>query len=287
MQKLAEICIRRPVFAMMIVLTLVVVGVAGYVNLGVDRFPSVDLPVVRVGASLPGASPAEMESSVAQPIEEVINTIEGINELRSVNNSGNAFVVATFNLNRNIDVAAQDVRDRVGTVVRELPEDMNPPTISKADTDLQPILSIALSGSRSRRELTEIADKIIKTQIERSPGVGEVNVFGGLARAINVWVDADRLAAYQIPVTAVRAAVARQNANTPGGNVTTEQREQTLRTMGRLDSAKAFNELVVATRNGVPIRVRDIGWAEDGTKEQRSMSRLDGEPNVTIEVVKD
>ncbi|HEX5222923.1 MAG TPA: efflux RND transporter permease subunit [Verrucomicrobiae bacterium] len=286
MQKLAEICIRRPVFAMMIVLTLVVVGVAGYVNLGVDRFPSVDLPVVRVGASLPGASPAEMESSVAQPIEEVINTIEGINELRSVNNSGNAFVVATFNLNRNIDVAAQDVRDRVGTVVRELPEDMNPPTISKADTDLQPILSIALSGSRSRRELTEIADKIIKTQIERSPGVGEVNVFGGLARAINVWVDADRLAAYQIPVTAVRAAVARQNANTPGGNVTTEQREQTLRTMGRLDSAKAFNELVVATRNGVPIRVRDVGWAEDGTKEQRSMSRLDGEPNVTVEVVR-
>jgi len=286
MQKLAEICIRRPVFAMMIVLTLVVLGVAGYMHLGVDRFPSVDLPVVRVGAALPGASPAEMESSVAQPIEEVINTIEGIDELRSVNNAGNAFVVATFNLNRDIDVAAQDVRDRVGSVARELPEDMNPPTISKADTDLQPILSIALSGGRSRRELTEIADKIIKTQIERSPGVGEVNVFGGLERAINVWVDADRLAAYQIPITDVRGAVARQNANTPGGNVTTEQREQTLRTMGRLDSAKAFNELVVATRNGTPIRVRDIGWAEDGTKEQRSMSRLDGEPNVTVEVVR-
>jgi HAE1 family hydrophobic/amphiphilic exporter-1 len=286
MQKLAEICIRRPVFAMMIVLSLVVVGAAGYINLGVDRFPSVDVPVVRINARLAGASPAEMESQVAQPIEEVVNTIEGIDELRSVNGAGSTFVVATFNLDRDIDVAAQDVRDRVATVVRELPRDMDPPTISKSDTDQQPILSLTVSGDRSRRELTEIADKIIKTQIERSPGVGEVNVVGGLERAINVWVDADRLAAYQLPITAVRDAVDRQNANTPGGNVTTDQREQTLRTMGRLDSAKAFNDLVIATRNGSPIRVRDIGFAEDGTKEERSVSRLDGELNVTLEVVR-
>lgn len=271
---------------MMIVLSLVVLGGAGYGKLGVDRFPSVDLPVVRVSAALPGASPAEMESSVAQPIEEAINTIEGIDTLRSINGSGSAFIVATFNLDRNIDVAAQDVRDRVAAVARKLPDDMDPPTISKADTDLQPVLSISLSGPRPSRELFELADKIIKTQIERSPGVGEVSVYGGLQRAINVWVDADRLAAYQIPITAVRAAVARQNANTPGGNVTTEQREQTLRTMGRLDTARAFNDLVVATRNGSPVRVRDIGWAEDGTKEQRSLSRLDGKPNVTIEVVR-
>ena len=286
MQKLAEICIRRPVFAMMIVLTLVVVGAAGYANLGVDRFPAVDLPVVRINARLAGASPVEMESQVAQPIEEVVNTIEGIDELRSVNGAGSTFVVATFNLNRDIDIAAQDVRDRVATVVRELPRDMDPPTISKSDTDQQPILSLTVSGERSRRELTEIADKIIKTQIERSPGVGEVNVQGGLERAINVWVDADRLAAYQIPITAVRDAVARQNANTPGGNVTTDQREQTLRTMGRLTDAKAFDELVITTRNGAPIRIRDIGWAEDGTKEERSVSRLNGELNVTMEVIR-
>ena len=286
MQKLAEICIRRPVFAMMIVLSLVVVGVAGYVKLGVDRFPSVDLPVVRINARLPGASPVEMESEVAQPIEEVVNTIEGIDELRSVNGSGSSFVVVTFNLNRDIDVAAQDVRDRVASVVRKLPRDMDAPTISKADTDQQPILTLTVSGQRSRRELTEIADKIIKTQIERSPGVGEVNVVGGLARAINVWVDADRLAAYQISITAVRDAVARQNANAPGGNVTTDQREQTLRTMGRLTDAKAFNDLVITTRNGSPIRVRDVGWAEDGTKEERSLSRLNGELNVALEVIR-
>ena len=286
MQKLAEICIRRPVFAMMIVLTLVVVGAAGYMKLGVDRFPAVDVPVVRISARLPGASPAEMESLVCQPIEEAVNTIEGIDELRSVSGIGSAFIVVTFNLNRNIDNAAQDVRDRVSGVLAQLPRDMDPPTISKADTDQQPVLSISVSGPRSQREMTEIADKIIKTQLERSPGVGEINLIGGLSRAINVWVDADRLAAYQLPITAVRDAVARQNANTPGGNVTTDQREQTLRTMGRLTDAKAFNDLVITTRNGSPIRVRDIGRAEDGTKEQRSLARLNGQPNVTLDVIR-
>src|SRR5512142_1095620 len=286
MQKLAEICIRRPVFASMIVLTLVVVGIAGYLHLQVDRFPAVDLPTVRVSTRLPGASPAEMESQVSQPIEEVINTIEGLTELRSVNGSGSAFVVATFELDRDIDAAAQDVRDRVATVVRDLPRDTDPLTIAKADTDQSPILSLALSGSRSQRELTEIADKIVKTQIERSAGVGEVNIIGGLERAISVWVDADRLAAYQIPISAVRDAVARQNANIPGGNVTGSLREQTLRTMGRLTDPKAFNDLVITTRNGSPIRVRDVGWAEDGTKEQRSVSRLNGAPTVALEVLR-
>jgi len=286
MQKLAEICIRRPVFATMIVMTLVVVGIAGYVHLGVDRFPSVDLPTVRIMTRLPGASPAEMESLVSQPIEEVVNTIEGIRELRSINGDSTSFVIVTFELNRNIDVAAQDVRDRVATVLRDLPEDTDPPIIAKTDSDQAPVMTLAVSGPRSVRELTEIADKIVKTQIERSPGVGEVSVYGGLARAINVWVDADRLAAYQIPITDVRRALVRQNANIPGGNVTGRLREHTLRTMGRVQDPKAFNELVVATRNGAPIRIRDIGSAEDGTREQRSISRLNGEPTVSMEIIR-
>lgn len=286
MQKLAEICIRRPVFASMIVMALVVVGVAGYANLGVDRFPSVDLPTVRIMTRLAGASPEEMESLVSQPIEEVVNTIEGIRELRSVSGNGSSFVIVTFELNRDIDVAAQDVRDRVATVLGDLPDDTDPPTIAKTDADQAPVMTLAVSGPRSIRELTEIADKIVKTQIERSLGVGEVNVYGGLERAINVWVDADRLAAYRIPITAVRAALVRQNANIPGGNVTGPLREHTLRTIGRLTHPKAFNDLVIATRNGSPIRIRDIGVAEDGTQEQRSVSRLDGVPTVSMEIIR-
>lgn len=286
MQKLAEVCIRRPVFASMLILALVVVGASSYLRLGIDRFPSVDLPVVRISTTLPGASPAEVESQVAQPIEEVVNTVEGIKELRSVNGAGTSFVIVTFELYRDIEDAAQDVRDRVATVLRTLPRDADPPIISKADADLSPVLTLAVTGPRSQRELTEIADKIVKVNLERSPGVGEVRLVGGLSRSINIWVDADRLAAYQLPVTAVREALERQNANIPGGNVTGPLREQVLRTMGRLTDVRAFNDLVVATRNGMPIRVRDVGWAEDGTEEQRSVARLDGVPTVTLDVLR-
>jgi HAE1 family hydrophobic/amphiphilic exporter-1 len=284
MQKLAEICIRRPVFASMLILALVVVGATSYSNLGVDRFPSVDLPTVRVSTRLPGASPAEVEAELSHPIEEAINTVAGIKELRSINGAGSSFVIVTFELDRDIEAATQDVRDRVASVVRDLPRNTDPPVVTKSDNDLSPVLTLAVVGERSRRELTEIADKLVKIQLERSAGVAEVEVIGGLQRAINVWIDADRLAAYQIPITEVRDAVERQNANVPGGLVTTSLREQTLRTLGRIPDARAFNDLVVATRNGSPIRVRDVGWAEDGTKEARSISRLNGVPNVSLEV---
>src|SRR3712207_2080157 len=231
MQKLAEICIRRPVFAAMIVLSLVVVGAASYFRLGVDRFPSVDLPTVSVRTSLPGASPEEMESEVSRRIEEVVNTVEGIDQLRSVSSSGVSFVIATFKLERDIEAAAQDVRDRVATVVRDLPEDATPPVVAKFNNDSAPVLSLALSGERGVRELTELADKIVRVQLERAAGVGEVSVVGGLERAVNVWVDADRLQAYGISISDVRQSLQRQNADVPGGNVETGRRELTLRTM--------------------------------------------------------
>jgi HAE1 family hydrophobic/amphiphilic exporter-1 len=284
MQKLAAVCIRRPVFATMIVLSLVVVGAAAYPQLRVDRFPSVDLPTVTIRTSLPGASPEEIEVQVAQRIEEAVNTVEGIDELRSIAGQGSTVIIATFDLKRDIDVAAQDIRDRVAAILKDLPEDTTPPVISKFDNDAAPVVTLALSGDRPIRELTELADKTVKVAIERSPGVGEVRIVGGLERAINIWVDADRLAAYQLPITAVREALVRQNADLPGGNVTAGTREQTLRTMGRLADARAFNDLVVATHNGAPIRIRDLGRAEDGTKEQRSAARLNGVPAVTLEV---
>ena len=284
MQKLAEICIRRPIFATMLMLALVVIGMVSYARLGVDRFPSVDLPTITVWTVLSGASPEEMENEVSQRIEEAVNTIEGINELRSVSGPGYSNVIVTFNLDRDIDTAAQDVRDRVATVVSDLPEDADPPEIAKFDNDLTPVLTVALSGSRPLRELTELADKIVKVQLERSAGVGEVRLVGGLERTISIWIDASRLAAYRLPITAVREAVARQNADLPGGNVTAGPREEVLRTMGRLTDPRAFNDLVVTTRNGAPLRVRDIGWAADDTKEQRSVARLNGVPTVTLEV---
>jgi hydrophobic/amphiphilic exporter-1 (mainly G- bacteria), HAE1 family len=306
MQKLAEICIRRPVFASMIVLALVVVGAAGYAQLGVDRYPSVDLPTVSVRTSLPGAAPEEVESLITQQIEEVVNTVDGIDELRSVSGPGTSNVIATFKLDRDLETATQDVRDRVNTVVNRLPEDATPPVISKFDNDSSPVLTVALSGERALRELTELADKTVRVQLERTGGVGEVRVVGGLERAINVWIDADRLAAYQLPITAVRESLDRQNADLPGGNVTTDRQELTLRTMGRYSEPSAFENLVIATRTastgnrppvtgnqasatdntsaGTPVRIRDVGRVEDGTKEQRSLARLNGIPTVTLDI---
>ena len=268
----------------MIVLSLVVVGAAGFFKLGVDRFPSVDLPTVSVRVNLPGASPEEVESLVAQPIEEVVNTVDGISELRSVSGQGTAIVIATFKLDRNLESAAQDVRDRVNTLGRQLPEDVTPPIVQKFDNDSTPVLTLALSADRSLRELTELGDKIVRPQLERIGGVGEVQVVGGLERAINVWVDAERLRAYQISITQVRDALALQNADVPGGNVTTNKEELTLRTMGRFTDPRQFDDLVIANINGAPVKLRDIGHAEDGTKEQRSLSRLNGVPTVTLDI---
>jgi HAE1 family hydrophobic/amphiphilic exporter-1 len=282
MQKLAEICIRRPVFAAMLIMALVLVGGSSYFRLGVDRFPEVDLPTVAVRTSLPGASPEEVESLVSDIIEEAVNTVEGIRELRSISRDGNSFIIATLDLSRDVDVAAQDIRDRVAVVLRRLPEDVLPPVISKFNNENSPVMTIALAGDRSLRELTELADKIVKAQIERSLGVGEVTIVGGLERAINIWADADRLVSYQIPITAVADAVVRQNTDVPGGNVTAGIREETLRTVGRIADPKAFDELVITTVNGVPIRIADIGYAEDGTKEQRTLARLNGVPTVTM-----
>jgi HAE1 family hydrophobic/amphiphilic exporter-1 len=283
-QKLAEICIRRPVFASMIVLSLVVVGAASYFRLGVDRFPAVDLPTVTVRTELPGASIEEMETQVSQKIEEAVNTIQGISELRSITGPGSSVVIVTFNLNRQIDVATQDVRDKVAAVIRQLPRDIRTPIIAKTDNEQAPVLTVAVAGNRPLKELTEIADRLVRVELERSSGVGEVRIVGGLARSVNVWIDADRLAAYQIPITAVRDALARQNADLPGGNVTAGLNEKSLRTMGRVADPRLFNDLVVATINGAPVRIRDLGRAEDGTKEQRSAARLDGVPTVVLEV---
>ena len=284
MQRLAEICIRRPVFATMIVLSLVVIGTAGFFKLGVDRFPSVDLPTVSVRTGLPGAAPEEVEALVTQQIEEVVNTVDGIDELRSVSGQGTSFVIATFKLDRNLESAAQDVRDRVNSLGRQLPEDATPPVVQKFDNDSTPVVTISLSADRSLRELTELADKTVRVQLERVGGVGEVQIVGGLSRAINVWINADRLAAYQIPIAAIRQALERQNADVPGGNVTTGKEELVLRTLGRYTDPRQFEDLVIANVNGSPIKLRDVGRVEDGTKEQRSLARLNGTPTVTLDI---
>ncbi len=284
MQKLAEVCVARPVFAVMLIMALVVVGAVSYSKLGVDRFPDVDMPIINVRTALPGASPEEIESTVTRFIEDSVATVEGIDNIRSTSTESMSIVTINFNLDRNIDVAAQDVRDAVAGVISLLPPDAKPPLIKKLDTDASPIITLVLTGNRTGRELYEIAERNVKDSIESVGGVGQVLAVGGQKRAINIWLDADRLAAYKIPILSVRNAVARQNADIPGGRVDEGRRELVLRTLGRFPDPKQFNELVVANINNTPVRIGDIGLAEDGHKEQRSYARYDGEEAVALEV---
>jgi len=286
MRPLAALSVRRPILMSMVLIAAMVVGGIAYMDLGVDRLPAVDIPSVRVRAVLPGASPEEMESQVADILEDAVNTVEGIDELRTICGPGICFVIAQFNLARDVDVATQDVRDRVASVLRDLPAGIDPPLVSKVDNDSDPVLTVALSGPRTLRELVEIADRTVRPRLDGAPGVGEIRIVGGAERAMNIFVRADRLDAYGISVTQVRDAVAAQNADVPGGNVTGEVREQTLRTMGRLTDRQGFEDLVIEKRGDVQIRVRDLGRAEDGTLEQRRLARLNGEPTVVLEVIR-
>src|SRR5437016_8982447 len=286
MQKLAEICVRRPVFATMLILSLTVVGLFSYKSLGVDLFPKIDLPTITVTVVNPGASPQEIETEITDKIEGAVNTISSIDELRSTSVEGVSQVFITFLLEKNADIAAQEVRNKVDLVVNDLPETAEVPIVQKLDTDATPVLRIAVSAPRSLREVTDIADKQIKRLIEPISGVGNVDIIGGRQREIEVWVDPDKMRAFNVSAADVANAVKLQNMELPGGRVEEGQREFTVRTMGRIPDPAQFNNLVVANRGNYSVKLSDIGYVEDGAEEQRTEARLNGQPAVTLVVSK-
>jgi hydrophobic/amphiphilic exporter-1 (mainly G- bacteria), HAE1 family len=281
---LAEVCVRRPVFALMLIMALAVGGLAAFPRLGVDRFPNIDLALIYVRTSYPGAASEEVESEVSQPIEDAIATVAGIDELRSISSDGQSFVMVTFNLKRDLDAAAQDVRDAVSSIMNRLPPGIDPPVVQKSDTDSSPIMTLAVSGPRSSRELYLMADRFVKNVIESAPGVGQVEIRGASDRAVQVNIDARRLAAYQMSILQVREALERQNAEVPGGRLDEGHRERSLRTLGRIANARDFPDLVVGTVNGTAVRLSDLGEVVDATKEVRTLARLNGKTSVVVQV---
>src|SRR5688500_10239545 len=286
MQKLAEICVRRPVFATMLILSLTVVGLFSYKSLGVDLFPKIDLPTITVTVVNPGASPQEIETEITDKVEGAVNTISGIDELRSTSVEGVSQVFITFLLEKNPDTAAQEVRNKIELIANDLPVTAEQPIVQKLDTDAAPVVRIAVSAPRSLREVTDIADKKIKQQIESINGVGQVQIIGGRQREIQVWVDPDKLRAYNVTVAEVANMVRTQNMEVPGGRVDEGTRELTVRTMGRIVDTAEFNNLVVANRGTYSVKLSDIGYAEDGAEEARTEARLNGQPAVTLVVSK-
>src|SRR3954451_5527401 len=245
MQWLASISVRRPVFASVLILTLTVIGAFAFTRLGLDRFPKVDFPTVVVTTRLPGAAPEEVETEISDHIEEAVNTISGIDELRSTSSEGVSNVVISFLLEKDADLAAQEVRDRVNRVIPLLPKPIDQPTVEKFDPDAAPVLTLAVSASKPIRDITEYADKTLRRQLESVSGVGQVVVVGGRSRQINVLMDADRLRVYNLTVTDVTKALQNQNAEIPGGRVEQGATSVTLRTRGRVQSVAAFGDLVI------------------------------------------
>jgi hydrophobic/amphiphilic exporter-1 (mainly G- bacteria), HAE1 family len=286
MQKLAEICVRRPVFATVIILALVVVGAFSYFKLGVDRFPNVEFPFIIVSTVLPGAAPEEIETEVTDKIEEAVNTISGIDELTSMSSENVSVVMIAFNLEKNRDVAAQEVRDKVATIVGELPTDAEPPIIQTFDPGAIPVVTIAVSGPGSTRDISEYVDKTLRRRLETVYGVGQVLVIGARPRQINVVVDNAKLAAQGLTAAQVVAALQSQNIQIPGGKVEQGLRDLTLRTYGRVSSPEEFGNIPVASIGGTAVRIRDVARIEDSMAEVESAATVSGKSAVVLMVRK-
>jgi HAE1 family hydrophobic/amphiphilic exporter-1 len=283
MQWLAALCVRRPIFASVLILVLCVIGIAGYLQLGVDQFPNVDFPIIVVLTNEPGASPEDVETEISDKIEQAVNTISGIDELRSVTTEGVSQVIIQFVIEKDVDVAAQEVRDRINTVLRDLPKDIDAPTVQKLDPDANPILYFALAGDgHTLRETTELGDKRVRRALESIDGVGQVQLVGGRKRQINVMLDPILLRGAGVTVLDVQRAIAAQNLSTPGGRVDSGPGELTVRIHGRVGNPAQIGDLVVRQDSGHSIRVRDVGDVIDGEEDEDTVALLDGKPTVLL-----
>jgi HAE1 family hydrophobic/amphiphilic exporter-1 len=284
MQWLAELCVKRPVFATVLILSLSVVGIFAFLKLGVDRYPKIDLPTILVTTVQPGAAPEQIETEVTDKIEEAVNTISGIDELRSSSSEGVSQVILTFLLDKDIDVAAQEVRDKVNGVLPLLPKTIQQPRVDRMDPDAAPVLSLALTADKPLRDMTEYADKVLRRQLESLNGVGQVVVTGGRERQINIWLDADRLRAYNVTVTDVARALNTQNAEIPGGRMDQGANSITLRTRGRVQSVEEFGDIVVKASQTHPVKISDVAQVEDGMADTDTLANIDGTSTVLLNI---
>ena len=283
---ISSLFIRRPVTTVMISTAMIVLGLIGYKSMGVDMYPNVDFPYVTVQTVLAGSSPEEIETSITKQVEESVNVISGLEESSSYTMEGSSFVILKFALEKNGDVAAQEVRDNVNKIENDLPDGIDSPVVSKLDIGAAPILNVVVSGDMDIVNLTELAKKKVKENIENVSGIGSVDIVGGREREIHIIVNPLKLASLGISVASVKSAIMEQNVEVPGGSVENKLNDFNLRILGRIDKVKDFNDIVVAHVNGVPIKVSDIGRVEDSGEYEKSAVFLNGKRSVSLNIKK-
>jgi len=283
---LSDVSIRRPVFAVMMIVALLVLGVTSFLRLNVDLFPDVDFPFVVVSTVYPGASAEAVESDVTEKVEDAVNSIEGLEEIMSESREGYSQVILQFELEMDGKEKAQDVREKIAANRSDLPQDIEEPVIMRFDPAEMPIMSLVVFGDRSPRELTYIAKEKIKTRLESKQGIGAVELVGGYEREIQVELDIDKMAAYELSPFAVERAIMAQNMEVPGGKIKQGSTEFLVKTMGRFDDLDQLRELVIATPKGQFVRIADIATVIDGVEEKESIARLNGKQAVSLDIKK-
>ncbi|HPP81749.1 MAG TPA: efflux RND transporter permease subunit, partial [Deltaproteobacteria bacterium] len=283
---ISDTSIKRPVFATMVIMALVILGIVSYPSIGVDLFPKVDFPIVSVTTVLKGASPEVVDIDVTDKIEEVINTISGVKNITSTSSEGVSSIIVEFELERDIDLAVQDVREQIAAVRRSLPEDIEEPVIRKVNPESTPVLWLNLTGKRSIAELSTYANEILKEQLQRIEGVGSLWLGGMRVRQVRVWLDLEKMKAYGVAPSDVAAVIGRENMELPGGRVESLTKEYAVKVKGNIMEVAAFGDLVVTRSEGRPVRIRDIARVEDGLEEERTYTRFNGMPCVGIGVRK-
>ena len=285
--RLPEICIRRPVFATVMSLMLTLVGAVAYDRLTVREYPRIEEPVVTVRTDYPGASAEIIESQVTQPLEESLAGIEGIDFMNSISRPEESQITIQFNINRDPDIASNDVRDRVARARRSLPDDVDEPVVAKREADAQPIIWMSLESDRhSSLELSDAADRIVKDRLQSLPGISEIRIFGERRYAMRVWVDPVRLAAYGLTVQDVETALRAQNVEIPAGRIESSDREFTVLAETDLRSQTAFEDIVLRETDGYPVRISDVGRVEVDAQDKRVAFRINGKTGVGVGVIK-
>lgn len=284
--KLADVSIKRPVFATMMILALIVLGLFSYLKLNVDLYPNVDIPYVIITTVLPGAGPEQIETDVTKKIEDAVNPIEGVDWVQSYSQEGVSIVVIAFKLEIDGKVAAQDVREKLAAIKSDLPEDIEEPVIQRYDPASLPIMSLTVYGKQPDKDITTFTKNIVKKRLENIPGVGSVDLVGGAEREIQIEVDPFMLKAYNLSIQDIIQNVGASNVEIPGGNLIDGKRQVLLRTMGKYKDVADFNKVIVANHKGKIVYLNQIGNVKDGIKEQTSLARVNGNYAVGLNIIK-